>query len=64
MDVSALKESDGFHELHVLNAQELGGFGGVETLGTLMQLAKCGQRNFSGFRISGNRGVLKGCEIK
>ena len=34
MDVSALKESDGFHELHVLNAQELGGFGGVETLGT------------------------------
>ena len=73
MDVSALKESDGFHELLVLNAQEVGGFGGVETL---MQLAKCGQRgsmrstsqrgqrNFSGFRISGNRSVLKGCEIK
>ena len=73
MDVSALKESDGLHELLVLNTQELGGFGGVETLGNLMQLAKCGQRgstsqrgqrNFSGFRISGNCRVLKGCEIK
>ena len=61
MDVSALTESDGLHELLVLNTQELGGFGGVETLGNLMQLAKCGQRgsmrstsqrgqrNFSGF---------------
>ena len=50
MDVSALKESDGVHELLLLNAQEIGGFGAVGALmPDLMRLAKCGLRNFSSF---------------